>query len=212
MKENPLDALLPLLFQLLAEGEAVRVRFERAGAVAKLTIRPAAKDAEGKPPDAASAGGLPFSPIETSVLKAATTQWQTAAVFAEKTQQKLTQGFYAILGNLVDRQWLESSHFGYRLRANGERADAVPASPSTSEGEGTEGEDEEDRSNVIFALILTAIQRRRSKKLSFGELREELPQFSKDALKAALALLVQSGKILHDGSYWSFPDRQEQPE
>jgi hypothetical protein len=60
--------------------------------------------------------GRRFSPIEEAILKAATDNWQTAAQLAEATGQKLNQWFYAILGNLADREFLESGPKGYRLK------------------------------------------------------------------------------------------------
>lgn len=59
--------------------------------------------------------GEMFSPIERTIIRAATKHWQRAADLADKTGQKCNQWFYAILGNLADRGWLESSRDGYRL-------------------------------------------------------------------------------------------------
>lgn len=55
-----------------------------------------------------------FSPIEKSILKAATNNWQTAAELAEKTGQPGSSWFRAVLSNLVDREWLEGGRSGYR--------------------------------------------------------------------------------------------------
>lgn len=62
--------------------------------------------------------GLMFSPIEKSVLKVATLNWQTGMELAEKTGQTCSSWFRAILSNLVEREWLEGGRNGYRRRAD----------------------------------------------------------------------------------------------
>jgi hypothetical protein len=58
---------------------------------------------------------LDFSPIEEEILKAATTEWQTAVQLATKIGQKRSTWLCAILANLVERRLLEGSRYGYRL-------------------------------------------------------------------------------------------------
>jgi hypothetical protein len=71
--------------------------------------------------------GKELSAIEESILQAATAEWQTAQEFSITTGQKCGHWFYAILGNLADREYLESSRNGYRLPA----AAPDPVSPSS---------------------------------------------------------------------------------
>lgn len=121
---------LRLLAQLLAEGQPLRVRIERGGDVAELTVAPAGASSSSmvEPLTLPSKGVKLFSPIEESVLRAATPNWQTAAELAEKTQQQPGHWFYAILGNLADRGYLDSGRNGYR-----KLADAAPPVPEPAQ-------------------------------------------------------------------------------
>lgn len=119
---NRLPHLLAALADLLSEGEPVYVRIERAPLFAELRVgstsaspQPLAVASRQTPDGTPRQQGTMFSPIEQAILNAATHEWQTAGVLADKVGQKSGQWFYAILGNLVDRGWLDSSRNGYRL-------------------------------------------------------------------------------------------------
>lgn len=124
---DTISEALRLLALLLAEGQPLHVRIERAGHVAELVIEPAgvAIGPKAGPISTPARGVKLFSPIEESVLRVATENWQSAAELAEKTGQKLGHWFYAILGNLADRGYLDSGRSGYR-----KMEDAAPPAPA----------------------------------------------------------------------------------
>jgi hypothetical protein len=59
--------------------------------------------------------GRDFSPTEDEILKVITDDWQTKAEIAAACNMRLTSSFSAILTNLVEREWIESSPKGYRF-------------------------------------------------------------------------------------------------
>jgi hypothetical protein len=114
VKPHPLADALRLLAELLGEAKALRVRIESRVGVAELVVRPAASTACPAGEQAGRSGKM-FSPIEESILAAATDDWQTSVQLAEKTQQTRSSWFSALLANLVERECLEGGHNGYRL-------------------------------------------------------------------------------------------------
>lgn len=88
----------------------------------------AGRAAQPRPPTAKT-----FSPIEEAILKVASREWMPASYFAEKTGQKLNQWLYAILGNLVDRGFLESGRSGYRSAAVAPPSAGDPVSDSSTD-------------------------------------------------------------------------------
>lgn len=59
--------------------------------------------------------GLEFSPTEAAILEVMTRDWQVKQDIADACKLPLSSQFCALLTNLVDRQYLESGHKGYRL-------------------------------------------------------------------------------------------------
>jgi hypothetical protein len=102
-----LAELVRLLAELCQQGAPVNLRLEFGSWQGMVSCRPGCQPA--------GQAGKPFSPIEEAILASATRDWQTAQQFADLTGQKCNHWFYAIIGNLADREYLESGRSGYRL-------------------------------------------------------------------------------------------------
>lgn len=61
--------------------------------------------------------GRQFSPVEEAILAVMTKEWQNKVLIAEACKMPMSSQFCALLTNLVDREFLESGHKGYRLNS-----------------------------------------------------------------------------------------------